>query len=144
MNQAGVRVESAPQPRLCPWPAPPSLAAPKCPVIRPYPLVVVVSLAFHPGHSLAPLDYSIPLTFPRFCPFYSVIGSFAVYGRDEQQKVLTTQASKIMCQAQKKKKGDEKKIWILFLCILISESLELISFPRLGRSLCLQKLETYF
>lgn len=42
------------------------------------------------------------------------------------------------------KKGDEKKIWIVFLCVLISECTKLISFLCSGLFLCVCKLETYF
>lgn len=80
----------------------PSLSDSKPPLICPRCFGLLVSLAFHPSYLLSPTDYSIPLAFPLFCSFCSIIGSFAVYRKDEKQKVLTTWAFKIICQAQKK------------------------------------------
>lgn len=88
-------------PWLRPWLALLSVSNAKYPLIRLCGDTFVISLAFHLSYFLPPLDYSISLAFPLFCSFYSIIGSFAVYGKDEKQKVLSTQASKIMCQAQK-------------------------------------------
>lgn len=79
----------------------PSLSDTKSLLIRLSGVTFVISLAFHLSYFLSPIDYSISPAFPPFCSFYSIIGSFAVYRKDEKQKVLTTQASKIMCQAQK-------------------------------------------
>lgn len=106
----------------------PALSDTKSPLIHLSGVTFVISLAFHLSYFLSPIDYSISPAFPPFSSFYSIIGSFAVYRKDEKQKVLTTQASEITCQAQKKNEMKRKSGSPFFAFWFLNPRSSLVSY----------------